>query len=154
MNKFNTIQAGYRVTIISWENDGDAYDTNIIEGLSKERVEFIIELCKLFYSGSNNGGRTFGNMYELNAYKLNKACVAIQAVMSNHCAVLTDEEQHLLSLDIDGDDFSDSYLFTEMMADYLGRSEEDFAFRVFTTMKIERIPHEIQFEDVTGKFDV
>lgn len=154
MNKFNTIQAGYRVTITSWENDGDAYDTNIIEGLSKERVEFIVALCKLFYSRHSSNDTTFGNMYDPGEYELNKACKAIQAVMSNHCAVLTDEEQHLLSLDIDGDDFSDSYLFTEMMADYLGRSEEDFAFRVFATMKIERIPHEIQLEDVTGKFDV
>ena len=47
MNKFTIIPAGYRVTIMSWENDFDAHRTVTKSGLSFDEVKFHLELCSL-----------------------------------------------------------------------------------------------------------
>lgn len=40
------IEAGYCIFITSWENDGDAYNTKRIYGLSKADAKCLLELCK------------------------------------------------------------------------------------------------------------
>ena len=150
MTKQTIIPAGYRVTITSWENDADNYKDSIHEGLSKERVEYILELCKLFKSGSNNGGKTFGNMNESgrNARTmLAKAEQAVRAVLEKHRAVLNECE--LANLDAEEDDMEVS----EIVCEFLDSSEY-YIFRVFSEAKVELIPHQITMEDVTGEFDV
>ncbi len=64
--KFTEIKAGYRLTVTSWENDGDNYNTKSQDGLTKEESVFLVELITLFKSRHNRHGlsRTFGNMYD------------------------------------------------------------------------------------------
>ena len=41
-----TIQSGYLLQVISWENDGDYYNTKSIQGLTPEQAKWRIEFLK------------------------------------------------------------------------------------------------------------
>jgi hypothetical protein len=148
MAKQTIIPAGYRVTVTSWENDADNYKDTIHEGLSKERVEYILELCNLFKSGSNNGGKTFGNMHESTPLsRVAKAEQAVRAVLEKYRAVLNECE--LENLECEEGDME----VCEVVNEFIDSSEYYF-FRVYDIAKVEHIPHQIVMEDVTGDFDV
>lgn len=147
MTKQTIISAGYRVTISSWENDADNYKDTIHEGLTKERVEYILELCKLFKSGSNNGGKTFGNMSEsAMSGRYERAQQAVRVVLEKHRAVLNHCE--LANLEAEEDDTE----VCEIVNEFIG-SSEFYMFRVYDTAKVELIPHQITMEDVTDDFN-
>ena len=146
-----TIPAGYRVTITSWENDADNYKTTIHEGLTKPRVEYMIELCKLFVS-QNRDKNAFGNMYDPSEHEVSKAVNAVRALMRKHQAVLTEDELQILD-GTAGDEDDIRYNVQEMVSEYLDTGE-DYAFRVFDGAKVELIPHEIKMEDVSSQFGV
>ena len=147
MTNQTIIPAGYRVTITSWENDADNYKHTVHEGLSKERVEYILELCKMFKSGSNNGGKTFGNMNEYDPpSRLVKAEKAVRTVLEKHRAVLNECE--LENLEAEEDEME----VCEIVSEFLG-SSEFYTFRVYSTVKVEHIPFQITIEDVTGDFN-
>lgn len=137
------IPAGYRLSIDSWENDGDYRQTEIIEGLSKERVQFLIELLSLFRSESNNDG-CFGNMYDPDEGEITLAVAAMRQVMDKHRDALEDDEVDYMT-DVD------QYFFSEMVSTYLG-SSENYWSRVFDGVKVEYTPTEIILEDVTDQF--
>jgi len=141
------IPAGYRVTISSWENDADNYKDTIHEGITKERVEYILELCKMFKSGSNNGGKTFGNMGEYDSGRLAKAEQAVRVVLEKHRAVLNEYE--LANLECAEDEME----VCEIVSEFLDVSEY-YTFRVYDSAKVEHIPHEIRMDNVTGLFNV
>lgn len=154
------IPPGYRVSVTSWENDADNYKTNIFEGLTKERVEFLAELLPHFYSGSNNRGKTFGNMYEPSDSRYAEAATRIREVMERHRAGLTEDELEILdeAAGIDLEDATkgrgaDMYSFGEIVGEFLSYSE-DYTFRVFESMKVEFVPHEIRMQDVTKEFKI
>jgi hypothetical protein len=42
----SVIKKGYRITVVSWENDGDYYNTKSKEGLSKEWAHAICDILK------------------------------------------------------------------------------------------------------------
>jgi hypothetical protein len=147
MTKQTIIPAGYRVTITSWENDGDNYKDKIHEGLTSARVEYILELCKLFKSGSNNGGKTFGNMDEYDSGGFAKAEKAVRKVLEKHRAVLNHCE--LANLESEEGDME----VCEVVNKFIGSSEY-YTFRVYQTAKVELIPHQIEIDDVTGDFNV
>ena len=56
------IKKGYLIEVTSWENDGDNYKTETLEGLSASEAEFYAEVCALFHSdyGRGNPGK-YGN---------------------------------------------------------------------------------------------
>ena len=151
--KQTVIPAGYRLSITSWENDADAYGTEVLEGLTKERVEFLLELCNLFKSGSNTSGKTFGNLYEPNSTQQAKAEAAITAVMEKHKPVLTEYELEQLTVVADPADPYSGPEYSEFVGDLLGYSE-NYTYRVYNGAKVEYIPHEITMEDVTSQFKV
>lgn len=158
MTKETVIPAGYRVSVTSWENDADHRKTNVFEGLTKERVEFLAELLPHFKSGSNNGGKTFGNMYQPSDDRLAEACGRIREIMERHRAGLTEYELELLDetagmnlKDATEGGGSDMYNFGEIVGEFLSYSG-DYTFRVFDTMQVEFVPHEIRMQDVTKKF--
>ena len=144
--KQTIIPAGYRVTITSWENDGDNYKDTIHEGLTKERVEYILELCKLFKS-KNRDKNCFGNMYEPSPNEYEKAEKAVRVVLEKHRATLNHCE--LANLEADEGDMDVGEIVNEFLD-----SSEHYAFRVYHKTKVEHIPHQITMEDVTGDFNV
>ena len=126
-----TIQAGYRLTVVSWENDGDNYNTKTIDGLSIERVRLLVDLCRLH--ASRNISRGFGNMYDANDDERLAYHTAIQDVL----------DKHPVSMDIDE---AESILYD------LALQGGEFYTRVLDKFKVEYIPHQINLLDVTDQF--
>jgi hypothetical protein len=127
------IPIGYRVTVTTWENDGDNYNTKCVEGLSKSAAEFIMKLCNLHGSSDD-----FGNMYEPDDDELEKYQNEIQYLIDHHdgefpeyCETVEGVQQYLYNI---------------------GLSGSEFYTRVFETIKIEYVPVEIHIEDVTEQF--
>jgi len=147
------IPAGYRVTITSWENDGDHYENTVHEGLTKERVEYILELCNLFKSDSSTGGKTFGNLYEPDRTERAEAESAITVVMEKHKPVLTKYElKQLTAVAVPNEPYSGPE-YGDIVRELVGYSEY-YTYRVYDGAKVEFIPNEITMEDVTGQFKV
>jgi hypothetical protein len=145
------IPAGYRLSVTSWENDADNYQTTVHEGLEEERVEYILELCKLFKSKKRKG--CFGNMYDPSEIEREEVAEAIRAVMEKHRAVLTLEEIEVLDTPIIPEEEYADEGFSDVVCAFLECSP-DYAYRVYERAKVEHIPHEIRMEDVTKQFKV
>jgi hypothetical protein len=61
-----TIKAGIKLEITSWENDADNYNTKSITGLTEDEAKFYIEFAKLFKSCNQQGEKEhFGNTSDL-----------------------------------------------------------------------------------------
>lgn len=131
------------MSIVSWENDADNYGCEILEGLSEEEVKFYLELCKLHVSRNHRGDlHRFGNAYDYESIK-GRHEEALAALAKKYQPILKFAEIE------EGDD-----AYYDMMMDYLrmclGSSE--FYTRVFESVKIEYVPYDVTFEDVTERF--
>lgn len=122
------IKKGYRVTVVSWENDADNYNTKSCDGLSKKGAQFDVDMLALL-----QGGRGFGNMYQPKDSELKKFKEAIAEVAQKHDEV---------SFDIDA--------AMDLYYDYCGGSE--FYTRFVEKITVEFIPEEIHIQDVTKEF--
>jgi hypothetical protein len=131
--KDTIIRQGYRLTVLSWENDGDHYATKTLDGLTKEEVACYVELCQLF-------ANEFGNMYEPSADELQVADDAVRDVVQKHRGALsTKDTEDLL----------------RYPAGYMVRflsSSEHYTFRVCESCKVEYVPADIVLKDVTDEF--
>lgn len=54
------IPAGYQLHVTTWENDADAYNTEIFSGLTETDVKFLLSIAKKFVS-KNNSRNGLGN---------------------------------------------------------------------------------------------
>lgn len=63
MTKEIMLNRGYHVTVTSWENDADNYNTKTIVVQDREEVDILVTLFDLLGSSSRNSC-DFGNMYE------------------------------------------------------------------------------------------
>ena len=61
MKTFENIPAGYQIHIKTWENDGDAYKTQIVSGLTDVDVYFYIAIAEMFQSKNSHKIRGLGN---------------------------------------------------------------------------------------------
>ncbi len=77
------IPAGYRVTIESWENDGDNATTKVLEGLTEQDAKFVVDFASLFKS-QNNKKPGIGNMYEPDDEERAQVAKAVTAVVKKH----------------------------------------------------------------------
>ena len=137
------IPAGYRLSVVSWENDGDNYRTEVLEGLTAEQVKFYVAVCKLFYSEngySRNDKTCFGNMYEPSEAELQEAYAAVKQVAESFRGLVATEE-----LDNAIEDPLD------FIAKFISYSP-DYTTRVFESCKVEYTPCAIILQDVTADF--
>lgn len=132
MTKFNTIPKGYKLTVTTWENDGDNYKTEFLYGLSKEEVLFYVELCKTF---DRNTHYELSNNYDLDDDQLKQYNQLIANLCEKHAATI---EQY----DIDVED--DLYNLSISSGEWMVRVVEEFS--------VEFIPDDILIEDVTNQF--
>jgi hypothetical protein len=138
--KNTIIPAGYRLSVVSWENDADAYQTRVFEGLTKERAEFLIEVAEL-----SRGD--FGNLYEPSDKELDelaKAALALFKKFPGQSGFVPRATEYA-DLEEARDCFSDLH-FT------LCGSSEHFYTRVTESWKVEYVPHEIVLENVSNQF--
>ena len=60
-NKIKVINKGYTITVTSWENDGDYYQTNTMTVQTEEEARKIAKLCNELFISCNNGEGGIGN---------------------------------------------------------------------------------------------
>ena len=135
MSKVTVIPAGYRVSVTSWENDGDNYNTKTIEGLESNQVSMIVAVCQLMKSG------LYGNLYEpsparIEAFRKELWKIALTFPDAFHANFIEDEI------------VDEAW---ELIAE-LGLTGGDFYSRVFERIKIEHIKKPIKIADVTDEF--
>lgn len=143
MSKFNVIKAGYRVTIESWENDGDNNNTMVKDGMSFNEVKFLKKMTDLVDRNSD-----FSNLYDPRESEVTAFAEAIRKVLEENIH-LTDDPiwKEVLS---EGNDSILEY-YTESMYDY-GLTCGEFYTRVRDGFKVEYFPEDIQIQDVTDQF--
>jgi hypothetical protein len=128
----STIKAGYRVTVKSWENDGDHYNTITKDGLSEEDVKLYVDILKL-------AREDFGNMYDPSDKELEDFGNAVKKVFDKHGRAYDES-----NCEEEGG---------EIIGEFCGYSEHYFT-RVVEKITVEYVPQEIVIEDVTTKFGV
>jgi len=136
------IPKGYRLTVTSWENDGDSYNTTITEGLTLPQVKLLVELA-LLHKSKNNWPAGFGNMYEPNDREQKTYVAAMRTLFKRHPPEAMPDEN--IAEYLDTEDFGDCA--HEFVHDLFGSSE--FYTRVYESHKVEWIPEDILIEDVT-----
>lgn len=140
MNKImNTIKSGYRITVTSWENDADNYNTTCVDGIDLRTAEFHIDLLKLIKGSHCNDKTVFGNLYEPRDSEVEAFEEAIVKVFRKHNQEIVPGMSLDIAMDIIGDytSYSDGYMT-----------------RVAESITVEYIPQDIQIEDVSKQFGV
>lgn len=129
--KNTIIPAGYRVSVTTWENDGDNYKTEIIDGVSEKHIPFIVELCNLLKRDK------FGNMSDHES--TDELMIALNSLIEKHP---------------ERPDYCDSAEETyKGLMWKLGLTPSGYyATTVFDSIKIEYIPAPIEIENVTDRF--
>lgn len=128
------IPAGYRITCTTWENDGDNYQTNYAEGLTKEQAQLKFDLLQLLDG--------HGNMYEPVDSELASLAVDVKKVLIKHAG------RHDVNLD-DTDDILD--FFQDHISGVAGSSEHYYT-RELSSLRVNYIPQQIEMLDVTAEF--
>ncbi len=141
MNKIvNTIKAGYRITVTSWENDADNYNTTCTHGIDEKTAKFHVDLLKLIESSHCNDKTVFGNLYEPRDSEISAFKEALVKVFKKHGEECDDSDDVLdIAMDI--------------LSDYTGYSD-GYMTRVAESITVEYIPQDIQIEDVSKQFGV
>jgi NADH:ubiquinone oxidoreductase subunit B-like Fe-S oxidoreductase len=144
------IKKGYRVTVKTWENDADNYNSGAVEGLSRPEAAFLVEFVKLFSSKNDHRNRGIGNMYEPRQSEIVAAEARIKEVVEKHKATIEDSEmmkEYFLAEDGSVDEGGWHEYAYEMTL-----TGGEFYTRVMESFKVEFIPQDIVLEDVTKEF--
>ncbi|BEH88054.1 hypothetical protein [Klebsiella phage phiKp_21] len=122
----STIKAGYTVSVTTWENDGDNYQTNDIVGLSKEDAKMFIDTLPIFKS-VNSKKKGLGNK-ELN---INQYLGKFEDLINNNIITVSFAEKYFGYInpnsDYDEDEQQDTII--EALSEILGYPVEyDYGF--------------------------
>lgn len=146
----NFIPKGYRLTVHSWENDGDAECSRIHEGLTKEELEFAVAFILLFRSKSDHSG-CFGNVYdELTEKERNAIISAVKKLLKKHPigkGILSDVNEE----DEDDEDEEDRQIdcIINFLESFTGYGE--FTIRVVADYKIDYFDKDVEYVTLTQK---
>ena len=127
--KTTIIPKGYRLTISSWENDLDSPRTEVLEGLSEEQVREYVALCTVLMDSQG----PVSNLYDPSKEECNEVTDALLKALEP------------INKEISGD------TATDMLWD-IGLSSGEFYTRVCEDFKVEYLPEDVVFEDVTERF--
>lgn len=61
MDEVIVVKKGYTISVTSWENDGDNYNTKTMTVDDKEYALAILQMCKDIFVSCNNGDGGIGN---------------------------------------------------------------------------------------------
>lgn len=139
----STIKAGYRLSVTSWENDGDNNRTITKDGLQESEVKYIIKLLSLI----KNSDDSFGNMYDPDDSELDELSQGILDLGDDVVTKLTEEFSSKDPAEL-------PYQYAEEIGEYTGYCEENRFTRVVESIIVEYVPQEITIEDVSAQFGV
>lgn len=131
------IPAGYRLTVDTWENDADNHYTQVLEGLSLELTKLYVDLCKLF-----NGDSEVANLYDPSPEEKQVVYEELTKIAYAHPG----------SVDTSSEDAT--IIGREMMdkCGDIGLIASEFFTRVVDDFKVEYLPEDVIFADVTAQF--
>lgn len=140
-----TIPAGYHLTVTSWENGDDDYNTKTVRGLSLSATRLLTDIIQLFYSRNNPPAEMvcYGNLYEPMDWQIAECYAAIQTVLDRHPAVQDPDLK---------DYFTDPAGVTEYLYE-VGLMGGEFWSRVLGNFEVEYYPTEVNVEVVTQQFE-
>jgi len=144
LKRTNNIPVGFQVHITTWENDGDAYTTQIFSGLSNEDVHFYVDFVK-FFSGTD--GNDFIEYTRLREF--------LTELQMQHPHINSDLKSHLAEALIEDaryelDDFIHEILHSPVEEGYYDGGHRTLFCRACDSIQIFHIPSEIK--DVTTDF--
>lgn len=141
------IKPGYQLHIITWENDGDNYKTEILNGLTEADVRFYVHIVKRFNSRNAHTNPGLGNSYNKVEVLTGLAAEALAANPG-----VSDEIRDAWNYYLEGEYPED---IIELYTELLGTPDEyyfnEYGFcRVCEAFKVFYIPKSI--EEVTKRF--
>jgi hypothetical protein len=137
--KTTTISFGYRLTIMSWENDGDNYVNKTTSGLGSEMAHFYVGLAQLCTIG-------WGNMYQPNEQE--------RCAFNAACVKMVREKLEAFKLPVHWKDFDDKKIqdICDDAKHVLGLVSCDYFTRVTQSILVEYLPNTIVLQNVTDEF--
>jgi hypothetical protein len=149
MTKTIVQPAGYAITVTSWENDGDHYNTKTLTVSSREEAQVLYALATLLRS-QRHGQHCFGNMYEPNEYHLQQFSNAVAAIpgmkefLHNICPELESQDPEY------GADYMDVVM--DVLYDLGLCGGENFFTRVCEKVDVHYYAEPVYADDVTAEF--
>lgn len=135
------IKAGYRIIVYSQENDADNRRTVIKDGLSVNEIAFYGQLAKFIKDGKSG----IENQFEPSEEKMEIARRRLLPLF----------QAHNLFSQIELETFEEAedgiYMMCEYITDLTGGSEH-YMIRQIKDVKIEYVPQDTEFPDVTSQF--
>ena len=130
MTKHTIFPKGYRLTVTTWENDADNYNTKTIEGLTFLETKFYVGFCKLFGSSCNNEG--IGNMYDPNDAEIEKFKTVVKGHIEDNFEIAPEDFKNK---DFDAiHDFMYAFCFSSVFCWYCCTSGASCCTRVISTI--------------------
>jgi hypothetical protein len=142
--KDTLILPGYRLTVVSWENDGDSYNTKVVDGLTKERCEFLIEAVELCRD------ERFGNMYDPSEAELDSFAEAAKKLYEAYPSQLEDENA-AAATDGNLDPAIAAEYLSEELYDLMGCGENYYT-RVLESWNVEHLPEMVVLKNANSEF--
>lgn len=143
------IPTGWRIEVTSWENDGDYYNTKILEGLNEDVARFYIELAHLF----GDSGIEAANACDNAEVEWDKLIPAFKAIIAKYPSALSkiwqQPDEAEIAESLSDDQIEDS--IGDVAYNILGASEF-YVFRVFESYRAYYFPDPIKSIDLM-KFD-
>lgn len=131
--KFTKIPKGYRITIESYENDGDFGDTTVIEGLSEDAVKNVVALCTVMKT-------EHGNLY----YPSDEQKVKLFNILNRIFNCVSD---YIVTED-NLEEYEDDFYNILAETGFIGKEQDQFT----RYCKVEYLPEDVFIEDVTERF--
>lgn len=158
------IKEGYRISVTTWENDGDNYKTKAFDGLTLLQTKFVYMLCLVCRSRNSRHDETcIGNMYDPSddeTFAANAVLIAavkkfiekhgrpsiVDLPNSGNTTLFFEEFAGVLDLldEEQADDVFDILLgFMYDTLVHLGLAGGEFYLRVFDRIEIQYVPQDI-----------
>lgn len=134
-NKHLIVPKGYTLSVTSWENAADYYNTNDYTVDNKELAKEILDFCNLCRSGSNNQ-TTVGNGYAERRQDIIIKFFKEHTLLAKHLEVDLDNEDNIMDA------------FYELAYELFGSSEL-YDCRVFDSAVVTYSPTDVYVEKVS-----
>lgn len=145
-------EAGYRISVVSWENDADNYNFKNITLESADDTRVVVALCKLMYPRYDTPQQTFGNMYEPSESDLaefEQAVSAIPGIKDFLYKVFPGLEQDMRDPEYGGD-YMDCVM--DILYDLGLCGSEYYHTRVCEKVEVHYFEEPVYADDLTARF--
>lgn len=142
----SVIKAGYRITVESYENNGDACRTVTVDGLSLDDAKFHARILSLINTTSQ-----YGCMLSDDEELVDSFVYECRSIIDSGKYVVNG--LHTLDTISTSNDVLFDFIKDEILSQYVGYPEyEIYATRKVDNITVEFVPAEIDLGDITSQF--